>query len=95
MDAKALLGEYYGRNTKRLFKTFLILLEDLKTEHDIQFCKLRKNLPKHKELLEQADYFDEDKMQYLRKKVLDMGNDNIRNNDDDLEKFTIQFEFNN
>ena len=78
----------------KLFKTFLILLEDLKTEHDIHFCKLRKNLPKHKQLLEQADYFDEDKMQYLRKKVLDMGNDNIRNNDDDLEKFTIEFEFN-
>lgn len=94
MDAKALLGEYYGRNTKRLFKTFLVLLEDLKTEHDINFCKLRKNLSQHKDLIEQADYFDEDKMQYLRKKVLDMGNDNIRNNDDDLEKFTIEFEFN-
>ena len=77
------------------YKIFsIILLEDLKTEHDIHFCKLRKNLPKHKQLLEQADYFDEDKMQYLRKKVLDMGNDNIRNNDDDLEKFTIEFEFN-
>jgi len=27
--------------------------------------------------------------------MLDMGNDNIRSNDDDLEKFTIEFEFNN
>ena len=91
------LHRFFSRNlhpSKRLFKTFLILLEDLKTEHDIHFCKLRKNLPKHKQLLEQADYFDEDKMQYLRKKVLDMGNDNIRNNDDALEKFTIEFEFN-
>ena len=94
MDAKGLLGDYYGRNTKRLFKTFLILLEDLKTEHEISFCKLRKNLPENKALIEQADYFSEDKMQYLRKKVLDMGNDNIRSNDDDLEKFTIEFEFN-
>ena len=33
MDAKGLLGDYYGRNTKKLFKTFLILLEDLKTEN--------------------------------------------------------------
>ena len=69
MDAKGILGDYYGRNTKRLFKTFLILLEDLKIEHD------------------------EKKMQHLRKKVLDMGNENIRSNDDDLEKFTIEFEF--
>ena len=35
MDAKGLLGEHYSRNTKRLFKSFLILLEDLKTEHEI------------------------------------------------------------
>ena len=95
MDAKGLLGDYYSRNTKRLFKTFLILLEDLQTEHIIHFCKLRRNLPEHRALIEQADYFDESKMKYLRKRVLDMGNDNIRSNDDDLEKFTIEFEFNN
>ena len=95
MDARGLLGEHYSRNTKRLFKTFLILLEDLKTEHDINFSKLRKNLPQHKDLIEQADYLDEKKLHYLRKKVLDIGNDNIRNNDEDLEKFTIEFEFNN
>jgi hypothetical protein len=95
MDARGLLGEHYHRNTKRLFKSFLILLEDLKTEHDIHFCKLRKNLPEHKALIEQADYFDESKMQYLRKKILDTGNENIRNNDDDLEKFTIEFQFKN
>ena len=87
MDAKGLLGDYYGRN--------LVLLEDLKIDHDVNFCKLRKNLPEHRALIEQADYFDEDKMQYLRKKVLDIGNDNIRSNDGDLEKFTIEFEFNN
>jgi len=95
MDAKGLLGEHYSRNTKRLFKSFLVLLEDLKTEHEIHFGKLRKNLSQHKELIEQADYFDDKKMQYLRKKILDMGNENIRNNDDDLGKFTIEFEFNN
>ena len=93
MDARGLLGEHYSRGTKRLFKTFLVLLEDLKAEHDIHFCKLRKNLPKHKDLIEQADYLDEEKMQYLRKKILDMGNENIRANENDLEKFTIHFEF--
>ena len=95
MDAKGLMGDYYSRNTKKLFKTFLVLLEDLKIDHDVNFCKLRKNLPEHRALIEQADYFDEYKMQYLRKKVLDIGNDNIRSNDGDLEKFTIEFEFNN
>ena len=95
MDARGLLGEHYHRNTKKLFKSFLILLEDLKTDHDIHFCKLRKNLPEHKALIEQADYFDEKKMQYLRKKILDTGNENIRSNDDDLDKFTIEFQFKN
>ena len=47
------------------------------------------------EIIEALDYFDEKKMQYLRKKVLDMGNENIRNNDDDLDKFTIEFQFKN
>ena len=93
MDARGLLGEHYSRGTKRLFKTFLVLLEDLKVEHDIHFCKLRKNLPKHKDLIEQADYLGEEKMQYLRKKILDMGNENTRANQNDLEKFTIHFEF--
>jgi hypothetical protein len=41
----------------------------------------------------QADYFDEDKLKYLRKKVLDMGNEVIRSNDSDLENFTITFKF--
>ena len=94
MDARALLGDYYGRNTKRLFKTFLVLLEDLKTEHDIHFCKLRKNLPEHKDLIEQADYFDEDKLQHLRKRTLDIGNETIRNLECELENFTISFTFN-
>ena len=42
MDAKGILGDYYGRNTKRLFKTFLILLEDLKTSFpNINFIGMR------------------------------------------------------
>lgn len=45
------------RNIVFLYKSFLILLEDL----------------------EQDQYIDEEKLNYLRKKVLDMGNDCIRN----------------
>ena len=93
MDATGLLGEHYHRNTKRLFKSFLVLLEDLRVEHDINFSKLKKSLPEHEQLVEQADYLDDEKMRYLRKKVLDIGNENIRSNEDDLEKFTIHFEF--
>ena len=96
MDAKGLLQEHYSRNTKSLFKHFLILLEDLQLEHCINFAKLKRNLPaEHKALVDQADYFDRDKMQYLRKKVLDIGNEAVRSNSTDLERFEIYFEFKN
>ena len=36
-----------------------------------------------------------DKMQYLRKRVLDLGNDSLRNQSEDLEKFTVHFKFRN
>ena len=71
------------------------MLEDLQKEHQIQFNKLRKNLPKDTlPILEQADYFDEEKLQHLRKRTLDIGNETIRNIEGELENFTITFEFN-
>lgn len=62
-----------------LFKGFLVLLEDLEEEHFRNFDKLKNALPKeYAPLLDQADYLDEQKMDYLRKKVLDAGNSCIR-----------------
>jgi len=95
MEAKALLSEKVARNTKGLFKNFLILMEDLYTEHQIAFGKLKKNLPDELPLLDQADYFDKDKLQYLRKKILDMGNETVRESSTNFEKFTISFSFKN
>ena len=71
----------------------LILIEDLHKEHEINFNKLKESLPENEDLIVQADYFDDDKLRYLRKKVLDMGNEVIRNNSIDLENFTISFKF--
>ena len=70
-----------------------MLIEDLHTENQISFHKLKKHLPEHSDLLDQANYFDEEKMQYLRKKILDMGNESIRGSQNDLEKFTVKFNF--
>ena len=96
MDAKGLLQEHYSRSTKNLFKNFLVLLEDLQVEHCINFSKLKRNLPKeYKAIVDQADYFDRDKMQYLRKRVLDIGNEAVRSTDMDLELLEIHFEFKN
>ena len=93
MEAKDFLFERFNVSTKSLFKSFLVLMEDLYTENQISFHKLKKHLPEHSAIIDQANYFDEDKMQYLRKKILDMGNESIRDSQNDLEKFTVKFNF--
>ncbi len=59
-----------------LYKRFFNLMEDLKLDHKIMMGKLEKELGK--EEVEKLDYFDEDKYNYLRKKILDLGNESIR-----------------
>ena len=94
MDASSILLEKNKRNIKGLFKSYLVLLEDLHEEHNIHFAKLKKNMPAALgKIIDQADYFDEEKMKYLRKKVLDMGNEVIREYDTNIEHFTVSFKF--
>jgi len=93
MEAKDFLSQRVNGATKSLFKSFLVLVEDLHTENQIAFHKLKKHLPEHSDIIDQANYFDQDKMQYLRKKILDMGNESIRGSNDDLEKFIVEFNF--
>jgi hypothetical protein len=92
VEAVQFLRDHYGRHTTTLFKDFLRLLADLQQEHSIHFEKLKANLPEEYEaIIDQANYFDSEKMQYLRKKVLDMGNDSIRNADSGMNSFRIEF----
>ena len=69
MEAKEFLSDTVNGSTKNLFKKFLVLVEDLHAENQISFAKLKKHLPEHKAIIDQANYFDELKMQYLRKKI--------------------------
>ena len=94
MEDKDILQERYEKHTKGLFKGFLFVLEDLHEEHRIHFSKLKRALPiEYHTLIEQANYFDYNKMQHLRKRVLDMGNDSLRGHTEDLEKFTVILDF--
>ena len=91
IDPEDLVSDVYKKNTKLLFKSFLILIEDLHRDHLINFKKLRDALPEeYHALLNQADYFDQYKLQYLRK-ILDMGNESIRDAENSLEKFYYKF----
>lgn len=93
MEAREFLSDRVNGSTKSLFKSFLVLVEDLHAENEICFAKLKRHLPEHSDIIDQANYFDNNKMQYLRKKILDIGNESIRESNSDLEKFTIKFNF--
>ena len=93
-EAKDMLSDEYGRSVRDLFKSFLILIEDLNQDHQAHFSKLKSSLPgEYASLVEQADYFDDRKLKYLRKKILDMGNENIRNVENNYSKYIISFDF--
>jgi hypothetical protein len=77
------------RTVTDLYKSFLIILEDLNTENQISFDKLKRQLPSHVDAVECANYFDDAKMEYIRKKILDAGNGCIRRMDRDLDKFEV------
>jgi len=94
MNARQFLEESSNRRTTSLFKGFLVLLEDLYTDHSIEFSKLKRSLPdEYWDLLDQANYFNKDKLQYLRKKTLDLGNEIIRESQNDFGRFSIEFNF--
>ena len=94
MTPDELVNSAYSKNTKILFKSFLVLIEDLHKDHAINFEKLKEALPsEYHSLIKQANYFDNQKLQYLRKKILDMGNETIRETENSFENFTISFKF--
>ena len=62
-----------------LFKGYLVLLEDLATEHDDAMNRLEDNLPQNlKPYVAVADYWSDAKMDSMRRKILGSGNDLIR-----------------
>ena len=88
MQDKEILQDRSEKHVKNLFKGFLFVLEDLHEEHQIHFDKLKRSIPEEfHPLIDQSNYFDRRKMQHLRKRVLDMGNDSMRGQNEDLEKF--------
>lgn len=90
-NPREVLDFQLNRLIKQLFKTFLILMEDLSNEHDESFRKLKQNLPQSKILIDQADYLSISKQEYIRKKILSAGNDCIREIHSNLDLFDLEF----
>lgn len=63
----------------RVFKTYLDLLEQVADEHDEAMGKLIDALPpEHRALVYLADHFGEARFAAIRRKVLESGNDAVR-----------------
>lgn len=80
MESKNTIKEYIlfqiHRNIVSLYKRYLNMIEDLQEEHLNMLNKLNKK--NDAEFLKNVDYFDENKYNYLRKRILDLGNETIR-----------------
>ncbi len=75
----------------RLFKSQLILLEELTDNHDEAMNKLYEALPQeYQKLLMLADYLSDDKIDSNRRKVLKEGNDSIRELENFIDSLNIK-----
>jgi hypothetical protein len=91
-QAKDLLAFAMRRQTTQLFKTFLVTLEEITADHDEALMKLRAVLPpEQKHCVDLAAYLTESKCERLRKAVLGVGNDTIRAQTEELEKYYVSF----
>tara|TARA_Y100001938_G_scaffold147133_1_gene227664 strand:+ start:1529 stop:1855 length:327 start_codon:yes stop_codon:yes gene_type:complete len=84
-----LLEFQVNRNIINLYKSFLIMMEDLHQQHKREFTKLKMALPEEADLIEQANYWDEERMDHLRKRILDSGNHSLRELVGQIEQFQL------
>lgn len=69
-----------------VFKTYLDLLEQIADEHDEAMGKLIDALPpEHKASVHLADHFGEARFNAIRRKVLETGNNSIREINDMID----------
>ncbi len=79
---------HINRNITNLYKRYINLTEDALNEHKILLEKVKSETSP--EFAKNIDFFTEDRYNHVRKKILDMGNEAIR----DLEKTFEMLEVN-
>ena len=94
MNPKNNLNKRSTEEVVKLYKMLLMMVEDMKQDHDFHYAKLYKHI--HKEyhaVIDTADHFTSEKMAWIRKRILDYGNSSIRNLQEELENYQISFIF--
>ena len=101
---KEVLEFQLNRGTTELYKAFLEILEDVKSVHQDSINNLRRALAFNEKRLKkrhdielylepialQAHFFDDEFFEKLRKRILDKGNDCLRKQAEELEKYNIK-----
>ena len=79
------------RIVTNFMKDVLTILEDLSEDHDTALCKLQDCLPaQFKNYVDLADYFPEERFKKIRGRILDGGNEAIREIEAQLQNFDIK-----
>ena len=86
---KELLIFQINRSIVNLYKKYFLIIQDLKQEHEVLLEKVAKETSP--DFPQKIDYFSEDKYNYIRKKILDAGNDAIRELEKTLEVIDVRF----
>ena len=68
---------------------YFLIIQDLKQEHEVLLEKVAQETSP--DFPQKIDYFTEDKYNYIRKKILDAGNDSIRELEKTLEVIDVRF----
>lgn len=88
LDIREYVLFHLQRNITNLFKRYLGITEDLLKEHKIMLKKVEDET--HKDFSKNIDYFTEDKYNYIRKKILDVGNEACRDIERHVEMLDLQ-----
>lgn len=94
MNAKKNLNRRSGDEVTSLFKMMLMMVEDMKKDHDFHYQKLYHEIPEqYHSVINTANHFTEDKVSWIRKRILDYGNESLRNVQNEIENYEVKFIF--
>lgn len=92
MEANTNLSQRQRRLITALFKDFLEIMGEVKESHDEYFGNLMEKLPpEFVTTLVVGNPLSDDKFMRLRKKILDKGNDTIRDSEIEFGNYSISF----
>lgn len=94
MSATLFLSQRYKNAIAANFKAMLNMVEDMKQDHEFHYTKLYENIPsEYHPIIKAADHFDDKKAKWIRKRILDIGNESLRDFTSDLEHYNVTFVF--